>query len=89
MEAAEARVDLPEAVLPELVLEGLAEPLRRADLADPLWRQALAVLVAAEVPAVVVPAGREASAAAARTRSSIPPMARFPTRRKLARNPTT
>ena len=79
-EAAEAKVDpRPEVVLPELVLAGPLEPVR----------QLRAALAAAEVPAVVVPAGREAlAAAAARTPSSIPRMAKFPTQPLLARNPT-
>ena len=101
MEQVKARADLPEAGLLEQDLAVLVDLLE----VDPvvrvgrLLRAVPAVrVVAAEVPAVVVPVVRGAQAvavpaeAAARrqlTRSSILRMARFPTMRLLVRNPTT
>jgi hypothetical protein len=91
-------VDLPEADLVALLEQDLADHLLEAVLVDRLLRVDLAVLV--EVPAVVARAALaerlvvpEAPVAAAvrhpLTRSSIPWMAKFPTLRLLARNPTT
>jgi hypothetical protein len=85
----EARVDLPEA---DLLEQDLADPLEQ-DLADPL-EQDLAVpleqdlAVPLEQDLAVLEEVR-AAVVAARTPSSIPRMARFPTPWLLARSPTT
>lgn len=76
------RADLPEAVLvereAELVVPAVAVQGARQQLVDPVVR-ALPVDAVPEVSAALP----------ARTLSSIPRMAKFPTRRQLARNPTS
>jgi hypothetical protein len=88
VEAAEARADLPVPVVPAAA-RLLRADLPEADLPEVADQVVLLELVLEEVPAerLVVPEALEA--AAARTRSSIPRMAKFPIRWKLARNPTT
>ena len=96
--AAKARADLPEvallrqalvvlgelleAVLGEFLEADLAVRVVRADQQLQAGREALA-----EVPGVALRVAL--AAAAAPTRSSIPRTAKFPTRLRLARNPTT
>ena len=94
MVVAEARADLLVAerlAADRVVLEArlLPEGLLEADRVDPLERD---LAVPAEDP--VVPEAQAERlvvrvAVAARTPSSIPRMAKFPTRQRLARSPTT
>lgn len=85
-------MDLLEAVRLEQVDRVPVVPVAARRLRAGLLEADLAVLlelVLEEVPAERPAVLQALEAGDARTRSSIPPMARFPTRRRLAKSPTT
>jgi hypothetical protein len=97
---AEARADLPEAEDPAEHLEQaravVVRPLQARLLEEAGLEVGRLEVELVEVLAVAVPAAQaerlvalEEAAVAARTPSSIPRMAKFPTRQQLARSPTT